>query len=76
MKAVWRLAGLPAWSRRLTLGLTHNAIALAVTLLLAVEEVHLRLGLLEEEDQEDDHLIEDNKKKTKSPAHEVRRAFD
>jgi putative ABC transport system permease protein len=34
-----RLAALSAWSRRLTLGLTLVAIALAVTLLLAVERL-------------------------------------
>jgi len=39
MKAVLRLAVLSAWSRRLTLGLTLIAIALAVTLLLAVERI-------------------------------------
>jgi putative ABC transport system permease protein len=39
MKAVLRLAALSAWSRRLTLGLTLVSIALAVTLLLAVERV-------------------------------------
>ena len=39
MKAVLRLAALSAWSRRLTLGLTLIAIALAVTLLLAVERI-------------------------------------
>jgi putative ABC transport system permease protein len=39
MKAVLRLAALSAWSRRLTLGLTLLAIALAVTLLLAVERI-------------------------------------
>jgi putative ABC transport system permease protein len=41
MKAVLRLAALSAWSRRLTLGLTLVAIALAVTLLLAVERVRV-----------------------------------
>ena len=39
MKAVLRLAALSAWSRRLTLGLSLVAIALAVTLLLAVERI-------------------------------------
>jgi putative ABC transport system permease protein len=39
MKAVLRLAALSAWSRRLTLGLSLLAIALAVTLLLAVERI-------------------------------------
>ena len=39
MKAVLRLAALSAWSRRLTLGLTLVAIALAVTLLLSVERI-------------------------------------
>ena len=41
MKAVLRLAALSAWSRRLTLGLTLVAIALAVTLLLAVERIRV-----------------------------------
>ena len=41
MKAVLRLAALSAWSRRLTLGLTLVAIALAVTLLLAVERLRV-----------------------------------
>ena len=41
MKAVLRLAALSAWSRRLTLGLTLIAIALAVTLLLAVERIRV-----------------------------------
>ena len=41
MKAVLRLAALSAWSRRLTLGLTLVAIALATTLLLAVERVRV-----------------------------------
>ena len=41
MTAVLRLAALSAWSRRLTLGLTLLAIALAVTLLLAVERVRV-----------------------------------
>jgi hypothetical protein len=46
-----RLAALSAWSRRLTLGLTLVAIALAVTLLLAVERLRVsaqraeRLGI-------------------------------
>ncbi len=39
MTAVMRLAALSAWSRRLTLGLSLVAIALAVTLLLAVERI-------------------------------------
>lgn len=39
MTAVLRLAALSAWSRRLTLGLSLIAIALAVTLLLAVERI-------------------------------------
>lgn len=39
MIAVLRLAALSAWSRRLTLGLSLVAIALAVTLLLAVERI-------------------------------------
>ncbi len=39
--AVLRLAALSAWSRRLTLGLTLVAIALAVTLLLAVERLRV-----------------------------------
>lgn len=41
MTAVLRLAALSAWSRRLTLGLTLIAIALATTLLLAVERVRV-----------------------------------
>lgn len=41
MKAVLRLAALSAWSRRLTLGLSLLAIALAVTLLLAVERIRV-----------------------------------
>ncbi len=41
MKAVLRLAALSAWSRRLTLGLTLVAIALAVSLLLAVERIRI-----------------------------------
>ena len=41
MKAVLRLAALSAWSRRLTLGLVLVAIALAVTLLLAVERLRV-----------------------------------
>ncbi len=41
MSAVLRLAVLSAWSRRLTLGLTLIAIALATTLLLAVERVRI-----------------------------------
>jgi putative ABC transport system permease protein len=41
MKAILRLAALSAWSRRLTLGLTVLAIALATTLLLAVERVRI-----------------------------------
>lgn len=41
MKAVLRLAMLSAWSRRLTLGLSLVAIALAVTLLLAVERIRV-----------------------------------
>jgi putative ABC transport system permease protein len=41
MIAVLRLAALSAWSRRLTLGLTLIAIALATTLLLAVERVRI-----------------------------------
>ena len=41
MNAVLRLAALSAWSRRLTLGLTLVAIALATTLLLAVERVRV-----------------------------------
>ena len=41
MKAVLRLAALSAWSRRLTLGLALVAIALAVTLLLAVERLRV-----------------------------------
>lgn len=41
MTAVLRLAALSAWSRRLTLGLALLAIALAVTLLLAVERLRV-----------------------------------
>jgi putative ABC transport system permease protein len=41
VSAVLRLAVLSAWSRRLTLGLTLIAIALATTLLLAVERVRI-----------------------------------
>ena len=41
MRAILRLAALSAWSRRLTLGLTLIAIALATTLLLAVERVRV-----------------------------------
>ena len=41
MKAVLRLAALSAWSRRLTLGLALVSIALAVTLLLAVERLRV-----------------------------------
>jgi putative ABC transport system permease protein len=41
MTAVFRLAALSAWSRRLTLGLTLVAIALASTLLLAVERLRV-----------------------------------
>ena len=41
MMAVLRLAALSAWSRRLTLGLTLVAIALASTLLLAVERIRV-----------------------------------
>jgi putative ABC transport system permease protein len=41
MRAVLRLTALSAWSRRLTLGLTLIAIALATTLLLAVERVRV-----------------------------------
>jgi putative ABC transport system permease protein len=41
MSAILRLAALSAWSRRLTLALTLIAIALATTLLLAVERVRV-----------------------------------
>ena len=41
MIAVLRLAALSAWSRRLTLGLTLVAIALATTLLLSVERLRV-----------------------------------